>query len=903
MPAVVRVFLSRSRWMMVVPLVLALSTPGAAQTVGTVTGTVTHAQTGSAISGVAVRALGMPQVAITRPDGTYRLQLPAGTYELQAGVLGFAMASQTVRISAGANVAQNFSLTPSAVALDEIVALGTRRMDRTVTESPVPVDVISAAVIQNMGLSETAQILQRLTPSVNFPRTSIADGTDHLRPVTLRGLAPDQVLVLLNGKRRHNTALVHVNGTVGRGSTSVDLNAIPANAIERIEILRDGAAAQYGSDAIAGVVNIVLKSGERREATALVSSVYSSENGRDHRDGEVVNVNATLGAMFAQGAFLTANLEFRDRNRTNRAYPDQRPQYFTGDPRNSNPPIISSWQGDGDMRDIGGFLNAGYPLANGMHIYAFGGLTQRDGRAAGFFRRANDVRTVRAIHPNGFLPEIGSDILDFSGAAGVRGAMSGWNWDLSSVYGGNQFGFNVHNSNNVTLGAQSPTDFYAGTLNFSQWTNNLDLSREFNVGLRSPLSVGVGAEFRLDNYSIEAGHPDSYRDGGIRVLDGPSAGAQGAVGSQVFPGFRPADVVDASRNSVAGYVDLENRLSGRLLLNVAGRVEHFSDFGSTADGKVAARLVVAEGIAIRGAAGTGFRAPSLAQSYFSATSTNFIVVNGVNTPFDIRTFPVNTQEAQILGAQALRAEESVNLSGGISIDVIPGLVLTADYYAVNIDDRIVLSGNFTQPAVRQLFEQRGLRGVGGGRFFTNAIDTETRGFDIVVNYGVLLGEAGMLRAIAGYNQSKTEVTRIASTPPELQQFQSTLFDRIEQGRIEAGQPKNNINLTLNYTLGRLGVNLHNQRFGEVTQFNADPALDQTFSARWVTDLDLSYQVMQRLRLAVGANNVTDVYPDPFKDFDKGVTGALTTNGIYRYAGGTSPFGMNGRTVYAKVSYR
>jgi iron complex outermembrane recepter protein len=312
---------------------------------------------------------------------------------------------------------------------------------------------------------------------------------------------------------------------------------------------------------------------------------------------------------------------------------------------------------------------------------------------------------------------------------------------------------------------------------------------------------------------------------------------------------------------------------------------------------------VAEGIAIRGAAGTGFRAPSLAQSYFSATSTNFIVVNGVNTPFDIRTFPVNTQEAQILGAQALRAEESVNLSGGISIDVIPGLVLTADYYAVNIDDRIVLSGNFTQPAVRQLFEQRGLRGVGGGRFFTNAIDTETRGFDIVVNYGVLLGEAGMLRAIAGYNQSKTEVTRIARTPPELQQFQSTLFDRIEQGRIEAGQPKNNINLTLNYTLGRLGVNLHNQRFGEVTQFNADPALDQTFSARWVTDLDLSYQVMQRLRLAVGANNVTDVYPDPFKDFDKGVTGALTTNGIYRYAGGTSPFGMNGRTVYAKVSYR
>jgi iron complex outermembrane recepter protein len=232
-------------------------------------------------------------------------------------------------------------------------------------------------------------------------------------------------------------------------------------------------------------------------------------------------------------------------------------------------------------------------------------------------------------------------------------------------------------------------------------------------------------------------------------------------------------------------------------------------------------------------------------------------------------------------------------------------VLTGDYYAVNIDDRIVLSGNFTQAAVRQLFEQRGLRGVGGGRFFTNAIDTETRGFDIVANYGVLLREAGMLRAVAGYNQSRTRVTRISETPPELSQFQSTLFDRIEQGRIEYGQPKNTISLTLNYTLKGLGVNLHNQRFGEVTQFNADPSgnLDQTFDAKWVTDLDVSYQLMRRFRLAVGANNLLDVYPDAWKDFDMGVNGALTTNGIYRYAGGVSPWGMNGRTVYAKLSVR
>jgi iron complex outermembrane receptor protein len=341
-----------------------------------------------------------------------------------------------------------------------------------------------------------------------------------------------------------------------------------------------------------------------------------------------------------------------------------------------------------------------------------------------------------------------------------------------------------------------------------------------------------------------------------------------------------------------------------LLVNLAGRVERYSDFGSTADGKLAARFEPAAGFAIRGAAGTGFRAPSLAQSFFSATSTNFIVVNGVNTPFDVRTFPVNTQEAEILGAQELRAEESLNLSAGVSVDV-RGVVITADYYAIDIDDRIVLSGNFTQPAVRQLFESRGLTGVGGGRFFTNAIDTETRGFDVVAHFGLILDDAGLLRFTGGYNHNKTKVTRVASTPPELSAFQSTLFDRIERGRIEVGQPRNTINLTVNYTLKGLGVNLHNQHFGEVSQLAADEtgALDQTFEARWVTDLDVSYQVLPGLRIAAGASNLFDVYPEEWKDFAQGVNGALTTNGIYRFAGGTSPWGMNGRTVYIRLSYR
>lgn len=875
-----------------------------AQTVGVITGRVSSAD-GNALGGAVVRVLNRAESAVAHGDGAFRLHLPPGQYQLQASLIGYSAATQTVTVAAAQTTTVNFVLSESALSVNEVVALGTRRVNRTVTESPVPVDVIPNQLMENVGLIETSQILQRLAPSVNFPRTAIADGTDHLRPVTIRGLAPDQVLVLVNGKRRHTTALVHVNGTVGRGSTSVDLNAIPSNAIERIEVLRDGAAAQYGSDAIAGVVNIILKSGERREATTTFGRVQSSENGRSFTDGEHVNLNGTYGILLGNGGSVTVNGEYRNRNRTNRAYPDLRTQYLAGDPRNSSAPIISSWQGDGDSRDVGGFLNAMLPLGKAQ-LYAFGGVTKRDGMAAGFFRRALDDRTVRALHPNGFLPEIGSDILDFSGSAGVRGDMRGWHWDIGSVYGGNTFKFSVHNSNNVTLGANSPTEFPdAGTLRFQQWTNNLDLSRQFDIGMRAPLNVGVGAEFRVDFFKIAAGDPDTYRDGGVRIIDGPNAGRQGGVGSQVFPGFRPADVVDANRSNVAGYIDLETKPLEKLLINLAGRAENYSDFGSTTDGKIAARLELTKGLAVRGAAGTGFRAPSLGQSYFSATSTNFIVINGVNTPFDIRTFPVGTPEARLLGAQDLKPERSRNLSGGVSIELPAGLTVTADYYAIDIDDRIVLSGNFTQTAVRQLFESRGFTGVGGGRFFTNAIDTETRGLDVVVNYGLLLGNAGTIRFLGGYNQNKSKVTRIAATPPQLAAFQSTLFDRVEQGRIEKGQPRNNINLTLNWERGPLGVNLHNQRFGEVSQYNADAtgALDQTFRAKWITDLDVSAKVMQRFRVAVGADNLFDVYPDEWKDWNRGVAGSLTTNGIYRYPGGTSPWGMNGRTIYVRLSYR
>src|SRR5918992_2715399 len=414
----------------------------------------------------------------------------------------------------------------------------------------------------------------------------------------------------------------------------VDLNAIPASAIERIEILRDGAAAQYGSDAIAGVLNIILKEGTRNELLTTIGQTVES-------DGEVIQAGGNYALPLGSDGVLQLSGEYRNRGPTNRSAPDLRAQYFPGDPRNADPSLnglVNHRFGDADTEDGGLFVNVAKPIGPSTEVYGFGGGTLRSGEAAGFFRRPLDDRTVRAIHPNGFLPIIATKISDFSGVAGVRGERAGWRWDLSADYGRNLFHFDVKNSNNVTLGAASPTEFYAGTLKFDQFTANLDLARSLAIGLASPLNVAFGGEFRRDGYHITEGETDNYPDGGVRILDGPNAGLPGAPGAQVFPGFRPTDTTHQSRNNVAGYVDLEARVIQKVLLGIAGRVERYNDFGSTTDGKITARFEPIPGFAVRGAIATGFRAPSLGQSFFSATSTNFI--GGV--PFENRTFPVNT---------------------------------------------------------------------------------------------------------------------------------------------------------------------------------------------------------------------------------------------------------------------
>jgi len=891
-------------------------------------GVITDAKTGDPLVGANVSVQGSLLGAAARNDGSYELHLVPGSYTLLVQYIGYGTIKEPVTIAVDQPVTKNFALEEDVLQLSEIVAVGTRYSGRTVIESPVPIDVISAKEIHATGLTQTTQILQQLVPSYNAPQPSITDGSDHMRPATLRGLGPDQVLILVNGKRRHTSALVHVNGSIGRGSTGVDLNAIPGSAIAKIEVLRDGAAAQYGSDAISGVINIVLKEEMGLDATASYSQYFSSVtrgyaedeenlpdnsdannydwdgNGIggpqdvDYRDGETLNLHLGYGLKIAQDGKLYVSGHIRNRERAVRAGLDPRQQYFDGDPRENSFNRLNHVYGQGESVDYSLFFNGSIPVGDaGGQVYAFGGYNDRQGSTGCFYRRARDNRTVRSIHPDGFLPTLDNRLKDFSVAAGVKGNVGKWTYDLSETFGNNSFNFIVDNTNNASEGTASDTHFDSGTLKFRQATTNLDLLRGVDIGTASPLNVAIGAEFRWDNYQIDPGEVDSYLNGGVPVLDGPNAGKPAPVGASCFPGFSPRNATDAKRTNIGLYVDLENNLTEAFLLGVAARFENYSDFGSTVTGKVAGRYELSEMVALRGAASTGFRAPSLAQANYSAIATNFI--DGV--PFEVGTFPVDDPVARALGAKDLDAETSVNFSAGLTVSQ-SNFSLTADAYLINIDDRIVFTENFTGSGIASFLQSQGID-ANGGRYFTNAVKTETKGLDIIGRYATTVGP-GTFRFTAALSFSETNITNKneIETPAVLAQFTSRpLFGRTEQGRFEVGQPHQKHNFTANYDVNRWSFMARAIYYGEVTDLNSgdpDPATginlrDETFGAKVLTDFEVSYELKDGIGVAVGANNLFDVYPD--KQLKRN-----SFNGIFPYDG-LSPFGFFGRSIYTRLN--
>jgi iron complex outermembrane receptor protein len=881
----------------------------------------------------------------------------------------FAMISPEILRRAGLTACAPFILTPAfaagvteADATSEVVVTGSRLQNRTVTDSPVPIDVLSAEEIRTSGHTEVSKIVQQLIPSFNFPHPTTPDGNTHVRSASLRGLSPDQTLVLVNGKRRHTSAWVNTGGTMGKGAVSTELNAIPPSAIERIEVLRDGASAQYGSDAIAGVINIVL-----RKDTGLFQSTQfgSTEDG----GGDQLQASLNAGVPFGDGS-LHATLYYRDREAADRSLPDTRQQYF-GIAPDGSPVALSNNYGSGiGLRPPGGppsttldpreatidreglwrfadsadtiektiFLNADNPVSFGeVTTYAFGGYGVSDGTSNASLRRAGQTENVRAIYPDGFLPYVDTESENYSLGVGARGPLGSWEWDLSTVYGANSLEYRTRNTLNATLGTESPTRFYNGAFKASQWTTNLNLTTALDVGLPAELRVAAGAEYRADTYEISPGEPASYEFGPVRVLDGPAAGTIPIIGSQGFAGIQPGDATDRDRNSYAVYVEVETDLTPKLLLSGAARFEDFSDFGSTTNGKLALRYQIMDGVAARASVSTGFHAPALAQQYFSSTSSRTLNNPDTGEPeyVLVRTAPVTAPEARALGATDLEPEESVSLSAGLTFQRA-GLTATIDYYDIRIDDRIFLSSNFVDApgsrVIRDFLASRGLPGVSSVRYFTNAADTRTKGFDFTARYRWESASLGGFTLTAAYNRNRTRLTEVDPTPQVLLDLgvRTPLFDVIERTRVEKGQPKDSLLLGLDWKRGPLSVGIDTKRYGRIEQvaltnqsqanieqfalgrtaFRVLPTeagipgnfdVVQILEPKWVTDVDLTWSLTEHIDITLGANNVFNVYPTRNIATTTQVSGA-DTFGVFPYSE-LSPFGWSGAFYYGRVHVR
>lgn len=799
-----------------------------------------------------------------------------------------------------------------SMSLEELLRVrmtvtGTRVEGRTATETPAPVDLIDRDAIESTGATETGKVLQLLAPSFNFSTTTISDGTDIIRPATLRGLGPDQVLVLVNGKRRHQQALLNVQQSIGRGSAGYDINTIPVSAIERIEILRDGAAAQYGSDAIAGVINIILRGDTN--ATDLAIDAGQTFDG----DGEVGRGAFNSGFRLGSSGYGNLTVEVRDRGETNRAGVDT---------IRVTDPHVTMRIGDPDAEEVAIWINGSLPAGPG-EIYSFGGFSRRQGNSSGFFRPAEDDRTVPAVYPNGFLPTILTEPHDMSLVSGYRGETAGgWSWDLAGNWGRSEFSFREENTINVSYWyeptdpsdptgprfEQSPTAADTGTLEYDQLSLTFDLKRQIDWSSGAgPLYFAAGTEWREEGYEITPGDPVSYQYGRMDDRSIPILNQNGEIsqpGTQGFPGWSPREAVDGSRRSLAAYVDLESQITDAFRGGAAVRFEDYSDFGNTLTGKLSGRYEINDSYSLRGTVSTGFRAPSVHQIYYSQRST---ALNAAGVLTDTLTARQNSDLTAAFGIPPLEEETSVNYSLGFVALPSPDLRVTLDLYRIDIDDRIVFSANIQpedpatcgEPSDPVLCPIKAILdpfGAGQVLFFTNAIDTRTTGFDLVAEYKRRLGGSRLtLQGALHVNDTEVRGRRSSSEiiPPEV------LFDHPQITLIEEGQPGERVMLSGSYERGPWTTDLRFNYFGKVAGEGFTPGFRQTWGGKWLTDLSFSYELTKELSLTAGGLNIFDVFPD---EWDKQNAFPLPQFGFV-YGWETLPFGINGGYWFARLGYR
>jgi iron complex outermembrane recepter protein len=826
----------------------------------------------------------------------------------------FALGSvSSLTLMAGAAMAQD----QSAAEVGDVVVTGIRGgAPRTAIESPTPIDVFNAEQLSQGAQTGVFESIRYLVPSFNLPTRAGGGSATVIATGSLRGLNPDQTLVLVNGKRRHRTALINSVSTLYNGSVGVDLNMLPSSAISRVEVLRDGAAAQYGSDAVAGVINVILN----KSAEGGQISVSHGQN-FDRQDGKFVNVDADIGFALGENGFANLSYSYMDRGASNRAVPiaDSVRLYplVNGqpDPREKTiDRLVTTNYGQMPQESNVFGLNAEYRLNPDVELYGFGTYGKRVSDLNWTFRPATDVLALPEIAPDGFRAQTVIKDEDYELVGGARGTLRGWDWDLSTSYGTNISDWE-NNSFNASLGPSSPRHFYIGQLRSAEWVNALDVTRGFELDNAGDLQVSFGLQHRRENYQIKQGDEASWIQGTyVRPVGQPGAGQILAPGSQSTPGFRPEDEADVSRNNYSVYGELGWNPNERLYLGAAVRYENFDDSaGDTTIYKLSGRYEFNDWFAVRASYNTGFRAPSLAQQAYSATTSQLrdVVGNGILVPLLLKNLQVNSPEAIALGAKPLTPELSKNLSAGFTLTPWRNFALTLDAYQIDVDDRIAVTSTFSPldtrlsadgvttigKQIQNILVANGLSPEISGQYYTNAIDTRTRGVDLVVTYKLPTDSYGLFDFSLGYNHNKTEITGIVANPPQLAALGNIeLFDRSKRAALTESLPKSKVSANANWSLGRVSANLRATRFDSFVTRNAtNPAQDRNIDAEWIVDAQVNYDLNEQVRLSTGVNNLFNKYPTQVD----APSAALGTN---QYSG-LAPFGFTGGSWFVRVAYK
>ncbi len=849
-----------------------------------ISGTVTDGVSNLPLAGANLIIKGTSTGTTSDFDGNFILDVDSLPVTLVVSSVGFETQEVVVTSTDKIKIALQ-----EGVALDEVILVGNRAKPRTILDSPVPVDNISATELATTGQPTVDKMLTYKVPSFNSTNQTISDATAHFDPADLRGLGPSRTLVLVNGKRKNQSALVYINDTPGKGEVGVDLKSIPAAAIERIEVLRDGASAQYGSDAIAGVINMVLKKNVDYTTVNVKSGVTTEGDGFNF--GANLNTSKSIG----DNGYFNFTVGYYRQEETNRAGVPGEDALFgvladdpTFGPWLAANPDLGMTVGQPELRKTDIFFNAGIPFKGGHgEFYTFGGLTARKGKSFALYRTPYWVQDpFNLLHPagteyQGFQPTFETDVRDNNITVGTKWKLLEFDVDLSGTYGRNAVDYEVNNSINPALGAGSPTSFDVGAYTFSNTLGNLDLSRSFDQ-----VSIAFGAEIKGEQFTAEAGDPASYF----------------ASGAQSFPGLQPSNAIRANRDNYGLYGDVEWEPTEAFLIGAAVRYEDFSDFGDNTSWKVSGRYSLGDKGAIRGSYSTGFRAPSLHQIYLSNIQT---LVSG-GTISNQGTF--NNVDPVIrngLGVPQLTAETSKNISAGITFKPAQNLSVSVDFYNVKVDDRVLFTGeigfdgdNGTTNPVEQVLIDNSITSL---KFFVNAVNTNTTGLDVVVNYtNIELGN-GSLDATLAANYNETKIEGQIGTPPLLQANGYDIFNRKEQSRIISARPKSKVLLGLDYGISKWNFILNNTYFGEVTwQHATTPANDQTFAGKVITDLIINYEFSDKFSANVSASNLLDVYPDEIDTKGDVVT---DLGGRFRYPWEVNQFGFNGTTINGSIAFK